>query len=68
MRWGVFVFGVPGAAQHEASRASTPVFAGYGEVVRCRPGTVTHQALGGPGSAVHRSTSLRAAPHPGHEI
>src|SRR5438128_1554426 len=34
------------------------------EVVRCRPGTVT--VCGGPGSAVHRSTSFRAAPHPGH--
>ena len=36
------------------------------EVVRCRPGTFT--VRGGPGSAVHRSTSLRAAPHPGHEV
>jgi hypothetical protein len=31
------------------------------EVVRCRSGTVT-----GPGSAAHRYTSFRAAPHPGH--
>src|SRR5262245_35923750 len=44
--------GVPGAAQHE--------------VVRCRPGTVT--VCGGPGSAVHRSTSFRAALHPGHAL
>src|SRR5205823_3701574 len=47
------------------------------EVVRCRPGIVTERrqvyavcasltAFGGPGSAVHRSTSFRAAPHPGH--
>jgi hypothetical protein len=43
---------VPGAAQHE--------------VVRCRPGTVP--VCGGPGSAVHPSTSLRAAPRPGHAI
>src|SRR3984893_15986307 len=43
---------VPGAAQHE--------------VVRCRPGTVP--VRGDPGSAVHRSTSLRAAPRPGHAI
>src|SRR5262245_60907821 len=41
---------VPGAAQHE--------------VVRCRPGTVP--VCGGLGSAVHRSTPLRAAPRPGH--
>src|SRR5262249_43013670 len=46
---------VPGAAQHERS-----------EVMRCRPGTVA--VCGGPGSAVHRSTSLRAAPRPGHAI
>jgi hypothetical protein len=32
--------------------------------VRCRPGTVP--VCGGPGSAMHRSTSLRAASHPGH--
>jgi len=32
--------------------------------VRCRPGTVP--VRGGLGSAMHRSTSLRAAPHPGH--
>jgi hypothetical protein len=32
--------------------------------VRCRPGTVPD--CDGPGSAVHRSTSLRAASHPGH--
>src|SRR5262252_2955722 len=43
---------VPGAAQHE--------------VMRCRPGTVP--VCGGPGSALHRSTSLRAAPRPGHAI
>src|SRR5262249_21777173 len=43
-------------AQRSASRR---------RVVRCRPGTVT--ARGGPGSAVHRSTSFRAVPHPGHE-
>ena len=43
---------VPGAAQHE--------------VVRCRPGTVP--VRGGPGSAVHRSALLRAAPHPGHTM
>jgi hypothetical protein len=36
-----FISRVPGAAQHEASRAFTPFFAGYGEVMRCRPGTVT---------------------------
>ena len=36
----------PGAAQHEASRAFTPVFAGYGEVVRCRPGTVMNSEAG----------------------
>src|SRR6266508_4152286 len=41
---------VPGAVQHE--------------VVRCRPGTV--RVRGGPGSAAHRFTSFRAAPHPGH--
>src|SRR6266516_5600416 len=41
---------VPGAVQHE--------------VVHCRPGTVT--VRGGPGSAAHRFTSFRAAPHPGH--
>jgi hypothetical protein len=35
-------------------------------MMRCRPGTVP--VCGGPGSAVHRSTSLRAAPHPGHTI
>jgi len=43
---------VPGAAQHG--------------VVRCRPGTAP--VCGGPGSAVHRSTSLRAAPCSGHAI
>ena len=32
--------------------------------MRCRPGTVS--VRGGPGSAAHRSTSFRAAPHPGH--
>ena len=41
---------VPGAAQHE--------------VVRCRPGTVP--VCGGPGSAVQRFASARAAPRPGH--
>src|SRR2546428_9401603 len=35
------------------------------KVVRCRPGTVP--VCGGPGSAVHRSTSY-AAPRPGHAI
>src|SRR5262249_38345490 len=45
-------FRVPGAAQHV--------------VMRCRPGTV--RVCGGPGSSVHRSTSLRAASHPGHAI
>jgi len=34
--------------------------------MRCRPGTAA--VCGGPGSAVHRSTSLRAAPRPGHAI
>src|SRR5262245_44048601 len=32
--------------------------------MRCRPGTLP--VRGGPGSAVHRSTSFRAAPRPGH--
>jgi len=35
-------------------------------VVRCRPGIVTVRGV--PGSALHRSTSLRAASHPGHAI
>jgi hypothetical protein len=35
-------------------------------MMRCRPGTAA--VSGGPGSAVHRSTSLRAAPRPGHAI
>jgi len=35
-------------------------------MMRCRPGTVS--VCGGPGSAVHRSAVLRAAPHPGHTI
>jgi hypothetical protein len=34
--------------------------------MRCRPGTVP--VCGGPGSAVHRSALLRAAPHPGHTM
>src|SRR5437667_48609 len=34
-------------------------------MMRCRPGTVP--VRNGPGSAVHRSASLHAAPHPGHE-
>ena len=38
----------------------------HSAMMRCRPGTVP--VRGGPGSAVHRSTSLRAAPHPGHAI
>jgi hypothetical protein len=29
----------------EPQRAFTPDFAGYGKVVRCRPGTVTHSSL-----------------------
>src|SRR5215467_9544229 len=33
-------------------------------VVRCRPGTVP--VCGGPGSAVHRFATARAAPSPGH--
>jgi ABC-type uncharacterized transport system substrate-binding protein len=41
-----FISRVPGAAQHEASRAFTPVFAGYGEVMRCRPGTATSSEYG----------------------
>jgi hypothetical protein len=35
-------------------------------MMRCRPGTVP--VCGGPGSAVHRSTPLRAAPRPGHAM
>ncbi len=31
--------------KHGATRAFTPDFAGYSEVVRCRPGTVTHSSL-----------------------
>src|SRR5215831_10189622 len=38
----------------------------HSAMMRCRPGTVP--VRGGPGSAVHRSTSLRAAPRPGHTI
>ena len=38
----------------------------HSAMMRCRPGTVS--VCGGPGSAVHRSTSLRAAPRPGHTI
>ena len=38
----------------------------HSAMMRCRPGTVP--VCGGPGSAMHRSTSLRAAPHPGHAI
>src|SRR5262249_36451744 len=54
-RYAVVKCCVPGAAQHKRS-----------EVVRCRPGTV--RVYGGPGSAPHRSTSFRAAPHPGHTV
>ena len=50
-----------GAAPQGRSRPSSRAL-----VVRCRPGTV--RVCGGPGSAVHRSTSLRAAPRPGHPI
>ena len=50
-----------GAAPPGRSRPSSRAL-----VVRCRPGTV--RVCGGPGSAVHRSTSLRAAPRPGHPI
>ena len=32
----------PGRSAARALRAFTPVFAGYGRVVRCRPGIVTH--------------------------
>src|SRR6266566_7531681 len=38
----------------------------HSAMMRCRPGTVS--VRGGPGSAMHRSTSLRAAPRPGHAI
>ena len=35
----------PRTARHEALRAFTPVFAGCGEIMRCRPGTVAETAF-----------------------
>ena len=53
----------PGAGQHEALRAFTPVFAGYGEMCDADPGPYQR-----PPSRRSRISSapLRAAPHPGH--
>ena len=53
MKRRMLISRVPGAAQREAKRNDALQ-------TRDRP------VRGGSGSAVHRSTSFRAAPHPGH--
>jgi hypothetical protein len=42
---GAKIRGVSRAPRSASLRAFTPVFAGYGRVVRCRPGIVTHTAF-----------------------
>ena len=57
--------GFMGAAQHEALRAFTAVFAGCGEMMRFRPGPITETAFA---KVPDQGATLRAAPHPGHAV